>query len=252
MKKRYILLYCMGVALTALSLLSSCSWLNSRLPTKNYYILSYTPVITPPVSSQRPYQYALQVGDFRVQSIFNRQNILYRFSAHQIQYYELEQWAVRPTDMITNLVFEHLEASGLTNRVGIDFYDTRPDFRIEGTVDAIEKYDAGDIYYAHLAMSMKMLRTSDGEQVWEYTFDQRRQVYQPEMVYTVQAMSSIFQNHMDIVVNQLDSLFISIDSGTTFRGSTVITPQQPAPADSTDNGIDESGFEIIPEKPKDD
>ena len=250
MKKRHLIFGIVGVLALAAALIS-CSF-RSSLPTKNYYILQYKPVITVPANSQRPYSCALQVGNFDVQPIFNRQNILYRFSPHQIQYYEVEQWAVRPDQMVTNLAFKHLEASGLTNRVGIDFFDMRPDYRIEGMIEAIEKYDAGDVFYAHLAMSMKMLRIEDGAQVWEYAYDQRKQVYQPEMVYTVQALSTVFQTHMDIAIGQLDSLFLSTHTGTPFRDKPVLAvPQESAQTDSSEVGIDESGFEIIPEKPKD-
>lgn len=221
-------------------------------PTKNYYIINYTPSKAISPGSLRPYPYALQVGNFDVQRIFNRQNILYRFSPNQIQYYELEHWAVRPDYMITNLVFQHLEASGLTNRIGIDFFDTRPDFRIEGMVEALEKFDAGDVFFAHLAMSFKMLRVDDGAQVWEYAFDQRKQVYQPEMVYTVQSMSNIFQTQMDVVVSKLDSLFSLIDSGIPLNQKGIIPlPDVPAESDSTVLKLDESGYEIIPEKKKD-
>lgn len=252
MKNRNLVLNILGLVALTVFVFTSCSFFQSSLPTKNYYILNYKPVTAIPAGSKRPYPYTLQVGNFNVQAIFNRQNILYRFSPHQIQYYEIEQWAVRPDRMITNLVFKHLEASGLTNRVGIDFFDTRPDYRLEGMIEAIEKYDAGDMFYAHLAMSMKMLRTEDGAQVWEYGFDQRKQVYQPEMVYTVQTLSTVFQANMDIAIGQLDSLFQSINTGTPFRFKPVVAvPQESAQSDSAEVILDESGFEIIPEKPKD-
>jgi len=223
------------------------------LPTRNYYIINYKPAIVVPPTSKRPYPYSLQVGSFGVQRIFNRQNILYRYSPNQIQYYELERWAVRPDFMAANIVFQHLEASGLTNRIGVDFFDSRPDFRIEGMVEALEKFDAGDLFYAHLAMTMKMLRVDDGAQIWEYSFDERKQVYQPEMVYTVQKMSEIFQTQMDVVVSQLDSLFLLIDSGVPLDQKGIFPlPSIPSQADTTDPRIDESGFEIIPEKRKKD
>ena len=184
-----------------------------QIQTKNYYILSYTPASQPTPESLRPYDVSLQVARFEVQRIFNRQNILYRFSPHQIQYYELQQWAVRPDDMITDVVFKHIDASGLVNRAGIDFYDTRPDYRIEGMVEALEKLDAGDLFYAHLAMSFRMVHGETGDQVWEYAFDQRRQVYQPEMVYTIRGLTAILQSQMDVVVSQLDSLFLVMGGG---------------------------------------
>lgn len=220
-----------------------------RIQTRDYYILSYTPVSKAPVTSKRPYPYSLQIGRFEVQRIFNRQNILYRYSPNQIQYYELQHWAVRPDYMVTDMVFKHLEASALTNRVGIDFFETRPDFRIEGTVEALEKLDAGDIYFAHLAMTFKMINVEDGQQIWEYSFDQRRQVFQNEMVYTVRGLSSILQAQMDVIVNQLDSLFLSMETGALpeIVDSTEPT-EKPAQMESSSEDLDESAFEIIPEK----
>ena len=85
-------------------MIAGCSM--GKIQTKNYYILSYTPALQLAQESQRPYDFSLQVARFEVQRIFNRQNILYRFSPHQIQYYELQQWAVRPDDMITDVVFK--------------------------------------------------------------------------------------------------------------------------------------------------
>ena len=241
-KHRLILVLLIGIV----SILA-CSI--GRIQTRNYYILSYTPVSKVPVTSKRPYPYSLQIGRFEVQRIFNRQNILYRYSPNQIQYYELQQWAVRPDYMVTDVVFKHLEISSLTNRVGIDFFETRPDFRIEGTVEALEKLDSGDIYFAHLAMTFKMLNVKNGEQVWEYSFDQRRQVFQDEMVYTIRGLSSILQAQMDVIVNQLDSLFLAMTTGLPQEIVNSAEPsEKPTKTESISEDLDESAFEIIPEK----
>ena len=141
------------------------------------------------------------------------------------------------------MVFKHLEASNLANRVGIDFFDTRPDFRIEGSVEALEKLDAGDIFFAHLAMSFKMLRTADGAQVWDYSFDQRKQVFQEDMVYTIRGLSSILQSQMDVVISQLDSIFYAIQTG---KREDIKSFKEPSEKKSED--LDETDFEIIPEK----
>ena len=254
MKNRTIIHLIIYAVTGGIVFVTSCSIFRARtLPTRNYYIMSYTPAVTVPVTSKRPYPYSLQVGNFDIQRIYSRQNVLYRYSLNQIQYYELERWAVRPDYMITNLVFKHLAAAGLTNRIGTDFFDSRPDFRIEGMIEALEKFDAGDLFYAHLAMTMKMLRVDDGAQIWEYSFNERKQVYQPEMVYTVQKMSEIFQTQMGVVVSQLDSLFLLIDSGVPLDQKGIFPlPGVTVKADSTVSRIDESGFEIIPEKRKKD
>ncbi|MFC1651224.1 ABC-type transport auxiliary lipoprotein family protein [Candidatus Latescibacterota bacterium] len=231
--------------LFGIALIASCSF--GKIPTRNYYIISYNPIPKAPVNSNRPYPYSIQVGRFDVQRIFNRQNILYRYSPNQIQYYELQQWAVRPDYMVEDMVFKHLEASTLTNRVGVEFFDSAADFRIEGSVEALEKLDAGDLFFAHLAMSFKMLRISDGSQVWDYSFDQRKQVFQEDMVYTIRGLSSILQAQLDFAVNQIDSLFYSMQPGmeNEFLIREDISEQKPV---KSSDGVDESDFEIIREK----
>jgi ABC-type uncharacterized transport system auxiliary subunit len=177
---------------------------------------------------------------------------MYRFSPNRIQYYDFERWAVRPDYMISDMIFKHFEATRLTNHVALEFLDTRPDFRLEGTVEALEKYDAGDLFYAHMAMTFKLLRIADGQQVWDYSFDERRQVYSQEMVHTVSGLSAILQANMDTIVGQLDSLFNSYQGGIPWAqevdspGTTA--PAVPTPSDSTSSDIDESGFEIIPDR----
>jgi len=244
------LIHCVTVISVLLPVLIAACSLRSTIPTRQYYIINYTPNTKFAAGSLRPYPYALHIGRFEVQRIFNRQNIIYRFSPNRVQYYEIERWAVRPDEMIKDMVFKHFEASQLTNRVSLDFLDSQPDFRIEGTVEALEKYDAGDLFYAHLAMTFKMINVKNGEQIWNYSFDRRRQVYSKEMVHTVAGLSIILQSEMDVVVGQLDSLFYSIDTGKPLVRESVSSSQKSALEDSTESGVDESAFEIIPEKKK--
>jgi len=233
-------------ALLVLALLMSCGFLGTTLPIRNYYMISYTPQLKTSVISQRPYPYSLQVERITVQRIFNNQKIVYRFSPEELQYYDYDQWAVRPEYMFTDLIMKHLEASGIANRIGTEFLDVKPDYSIEASVDAVEKYDATDLFYAHLAMSFKMLRVSDGQQVWEYSFDQRKQVYQKKTVYTVIALSTIMQAQMDSVVTQLDSYFLALKSGISPQPGTPKTVK-PAAADTMFVPTNK-GYEIIPEQ----
>lgn len=225
----------------------SCGLLGSKPPTRNYYILSYN-LPQKAVNSPVPHLYSLQIGRFEVQRIFNRQNIAYRYSANRLQYYDFQQWAVRPDYMISDLVFKHLDSAGIFNRIGTEFLDAKPDFRLEGTVDALEKFDAGDIFFGHLAMSFKMVRADNGQQVWEYSFDERKRVYQPEMVYTVVAISHNLQEQMNIVVSQIDSLMSVMNGGASRKVQPAPVPQnQTAGQDTTVIRMKTPGYEIIPE-----
>jgi ABC-type uncharacterized transport system auxiliary subunit len=248
MRKRF--LYAVPAFLACIiPVLFSCGFGGSA-PTRNYYVLSYQSAPVPAGNSNQPYPYSLQVQRFDVQRIYSRQNIVYRFAPQELKWYEYQQWAVRPDYMVTDLVLNHIETAGIFNRVGMEYLDARPDFRLEGVVEALERFDAGDVFYGHFAMSLKMVRTGDGQQVWEYSFDERKQVYQREMVYTVIALSQIFENQMNSVVGQIDSLLASMDGGLPRR-------ERPAVTSAPDKGKDQAdslkvkapdpGYEIIPE-----
>jgi len=232
-------------------LLAGCGIMNSPSLVRNYYTLDYVPHSAPLPASQRPYPYALQVGKFEVERATNRQNIVYRFSRNQLQYYERERWAVRPNDMIRDMVYKHLSEARLCSRLGLEFPDRRPDFRLEGMVEALERLDAGDLFFGHLAMTMKLVQVETGTEVWVHSFDQRRRVGSREMNRTVQAISDILQAEMNVVVAELDSLFLAAAGGQPFSPWTPPEPAfpptpevQPEPVP----GLDESTFEIIRER----
>jgi len=256
---------------------AGCGALSTPSLVRNYYTLEYVPRYAPPAGSQRPYPFALQVGRFGMERATNRPNIVYRFSPHQLQYYERERWAVRPDDMIREMVFKHLDQARLTSRLAMEYSDRRPDFRLEGMVQALERLDAGDLFFGHLAMTLKLVRIESGDEVWSYGFDQRRRVHSEDMVRTVQTLSDILQSEMNVAVAQLDSLFLAAAAGRPMPASPTSGPAAPGPAASGPSapgpgasgpggtgqpgagpaaappadgsqGVDESTFEIIKER----
>jgi len=69
------------------------------------------------------------------------------------------------------------------------------------------------------------------------------------MVYTIRGLSDILQAQMDVIVNQLDSLFLAATTGSPQEIIGSAKPsEKPAETGSTSEDLDESTFEIIPEK----
>jgi hypothetical protein len=104
-----------------------------------------------------------------------------------------------------------------------------------------------------MAMTLKMIQEETGEEVYTYSFDQRRRVHSAEMVTTVQALSDILQSQMNIVVAQLDSLFLATATGRSLTPSSQVhsIPEDSPQTSSQDDeasGLDESSFEIIRER----
>ena len=173
---------------------------------RSYYTVSYKPGLIELPGSKRPYPYSVQVNRFNVSRLYNRSQILYRSSPNEIRYYNYKNWAIRPDDMLTDMAIKHLIAANLFAEVSTQFLDRRPDYYLNGEVVALEQYDSGDMWQAHLAISLRLIDSQDGTQIWQYVFDDRMLVLHPEMVYTVNAMSDLLEMHLNRAIRKLDGL----------------------------------------------
>lgn len=201
--KKYIISGCVILLLVIF-------WACAQAPQKQFYLISYVPTKVSVENSARPYPFKVQLREFDVLRVYNRSQMVLRFSPNQIQYYNFKHWAVRPGFMITDAIEKHLTTANLVTELRRDFLDYRPDYQIIGTVGAIERFDSGDTWYAHLAMNFKLLRERDRHELWNYSFDRRKRVYNPDVVYTVEALSEILDSEMRRVIRDLDRIFYQI------------------------------------------
>jgi hypothetical protein len=92
-----------------------------------------------------------------------------------------------------------------------DFYERRPDYILSGTVKAIERFDSGDIWAAHLAIAIQLVRQEDSFVIWQKDFDEERQVFFPEMQHTIAAFSQILNQQMDSSMREIDFIFLNMN-----------------------------------------
>ena len=117
----------------------------------------------PAAQSERPYAVQVQVKTFDVQRAYNRTEIVFRRDRYELHRDPLHSWITRPGDLFTDAVQQYLRQADLFTYVGgdRDFYDRRPDYVLSGVVKAVERFDSGDVWAAHLAMSMELVRQED-------------------------------------------------------------------------------------------
>ncbi|MDR0306204.1 MAG: PqiC family protein [Chitinispirillales bacterium] len=200
MKKKTMLAYIRCAA--ALVLLASCG----RPPLKQYYMLNYAP--SPPqermIESQYPY--VIRLKEFSIEEAYNRSQIVYRLNPYELRYYNFRLWAVKPTRMITDLMFKHLNTANLTSAVIRRFDEgRRPDFELSGIIEALEEYDSEDLIFAHIAMRVNLTRLSDGANVYSRHFDLRKKIYRREPEHIIREMSLIIEYIFSQVIKDLDS-----------------------------------------------
>ena len=206
-------LRCAQVLVLAL-FLSGCAQLlggDTKLPQRRYFKLHIEPLRGSVEDSERPYPFRLQVKGFEMPRAYDRTNIILRRDQYELRRDNLHYWMERPSDMITDAVKQYLRQADLFTYVGgdRDFFEHRPDYVLSGSVKAIERFDSGDLWAAHLVMTMELVRQADGKVIWQDDFDEEKQVFSPAMIHTVAALSGILGQRMQKAIGEIDFKFSS-------------------------------------------
>ena len=170
-----------------------------KIPIKKFYIINYEPEPLLDRKMTGPYPITIRIKDFSIERAYAKQEIVYRKSPYELQYYYYRVWAVKPTQMITDMIQKHIAATGLVSQVvrRLDEGKT-PDYELTGTIEAIEEYDSEEIWFAHLAIRMELTRMKDKRVVYYRRFDKRKRVHQHEPEYVINVLSQI----MDFIMTQ--------------------------------------------------
>lgn len=185
----------------AFIILSGCA----SVPLKQYYLLNYIPSARQDRLNPTPYPYTLRLRDFDIEEAYNRPEIVYRQSAFQLQYDYYREWAVKPTRMISDLVYKHLFAAGLVSSVIRRFDEgPKPNYELSGMIEALDEYDSQELWFAHIALRINLTRVSDGTSLYTRRFDLRKRVFEHKPENVIRELSSLMEFIMTQVIRDID------------------------------------------------
>jgi ABC-type uncharacterized transport system auxiliary subunit len=197
-KKKIILIA--FAALLAFSL-TACLGGGSSEPTK-YYTIAVEKISAPATDSYKDKR--LQVRKFTIEPAYQRANIVYRESAYDFMFYDLDLWASRPEHMIAQVASEYLAKSGLFKSVETKA-NGKPDYELLGNIVAIEEVDEGSSQYARLAMQLTFRKTESDQAIWEKSFDEKLSMDNREPRTTAETISKLFGKYMEEALSEISS-----------------------------------------------
>jgi ABC-type uncharacterized transport system auxiliary subunit len=148
----------------------------------------------------------LRIRPFKVALPFDRSNLAFRETPYEYQYYSLRFWAAKPQHMLRELVEAHLHSARVVAEVSREVADRAPEYELSGYVEAIEEYDSGDLWYAHLSMRFELVRYKDQTTVWRSSFDRMRKVYKREPAFVMRTLSAILKEEMIRLTAEIDGV----------------------------------------------
>ena len=114
-------------------------------------------------------------------------------------FYDLDLWATRPEQMLTQVTGEYLIKSNLFKSVDLKPM-SKPEFEILGNVDAIEEIDEGSSQYARLSIKLTLQKPDADAPLWEKRFDERQSVSSREPRLVAEAISKLLGKYMEEAV----------------------------------------------------
>ena len=156
-----------------------------------YYTITAESISTSGASSDA----RIHVKKFTIDPAYQRSNIVYRESPYDFMFYDLDLWATRPEQMLTQVTGEYLIKSNLFKSVDLKPM-SKPDFELLGNVDAIEEIDEGSSQYAHLAVQLTFRKVGEDAPLWEKRYDERESMNKRDAHSAAEAISKLYAKYM--------------------------------------------------------
>ena len=195
-KKLTFLLFSLAFALTG------CLGGGDSEPTK-YYTIAVENIQTPSTDAFKDKR--LQVRKFTIEPAYQRTNIVYRESAYDFMFYDLDLWASRPEHMLAQVAGEYLNKAALFKSVETKTTG-KPDYELLGNVVAIEEIDEASSQYARLAIQLTFRKTESDEALWEKSFDEKMSMSDREPRTTAETISKLYGKIIEEALSALQNL----------------------------------------------
>lgn len=177
-------------SLAAGTLLTLVACWGSSVKLARYYVLSVQPGER--VDTAAPLPALVRVANLDVESAYDKFQMVVRRSPFELSYRDMDVWAVKPNTMMSDMIARALLETGLFTDVVRELGERRPDFTMGGTLQALELYDSGDLWFAHLAFKLHLTDMNRGNTVWTFSFDERKPVAQRTFENGVRSMSELY------------------------------------------------------------
>lgn len=201
-----------GACLFLLLALGGCAQLIGSKPIRQQrkFTIVAQPLRLSLKGSERPYPFKVQLKKFEVSRLYDRDQFISRLSAYEIQEDRWNTWASRPSDMLTAVVERYFSEAQLFAQLSQEFLDERPDYILATAVKAIERFESDQQNFAHLALTMQLVEQKSGKVFWSYPFDKEELIYSRDIGATVQALSDVLREQMEVALRDLDFKFLNL------------------------------------------
>jgi ABC-type uncharacterized transport system auxiliary subunit len=156
---------CLAVFLAiAVGLLCSCG----AVPATKYYQLKAPAEVTSAVAGN-PLPITLLVGPLKASHLYREDRLVYTTDGEEMGTYQTHRWAQPPTEMMQDLLWRSLRASGRYSAVNVLTSGSRGDFLLEGNLYDFKEI-SGSTFVARVDLELELRDMKTGAIVWTHAY----------------------------------------------------------------------------------
>jgi ABC-type uncharacterized transport system auxiliary subunit len=171
---------------------------SSKAPRPRYYRLPIKPGDNP---GARKLPVTLRIEEFDVAPAYDHLRLVYRISPYELRHYGFRQWVTKPGRLVADALREYALLSGRFSTV-TEGPSPVADYTLRGKVECLEEVDKGKKWYAHLILSLRLIRVSDGRIVWQKRFDKQKRVKKRRPRYVIAGLTDLLGQAAAEMLNQ--------------------------------------------------
>jgi ABC-type uncharacterized transport system auxiliary subunit len=172
-----------------------------------YYQLTVPgdPAVDPPSTT---YPIILLFGPLQASHLYREDRIVYSSTGENMGTYEYQRWVEPPTEMIQELFFRQLRASGHYRSVYSERSNVHGDYVLHGHLYDFKEVSGSQIL-ARVTLELEMRETKSGETVWTHFYSHDEPVSGKDVSAVVSALNRNAQRAVAEFQSGLDHYFSS-------------------------------------------
>src|SRR6056297_450686 len=145
---------------------------NQQSVVKKYYVLENPEDTTFVGTTRGSIDEFCEVEKVAIYPAFETRQIANRSQSHQISYYSSHEWAVRPAEVLTNMLVDFMEEKGMFKRVATRYWKVSPAYKIETTIYQLEVVNEDNGLAAHLKLEFRLVNADTQEVLTKYQMNE--------------------------------------------------------------------------------
>jgi ABC-type uncharacterized transport system auxiliary subunit len=154
-----------GVIALAVAVLAICGC--GTVPQTKYYQLK--PPSETPAAAGNTLPITLLVGPLKASHLYREDRLVYSTDSEEMGTYDVHRWAAPPTEMIQELLWRSLRASGQYNSVLLLSSSSHGDFLLQGNLYDFKEV-SGSALVARASLELQLRDMKTGAVVWTHAY----------------------------------------------------------------------------------